>query len=34
MNAVSWILQGLAALPYGSSGVMKVFMFDNVRRMG
>jgi len=33
MNAVLCILQGLAALPYGSSGVMKVLMFDNIRRM-
>lgn len=30
MNTLLWILQILAALLYGSSGVMKVFMFDNV----
>ena len=28
MNILLWILQGLAALLYGASGVMKVFMFD------
>jgi hypothetical protein len=28
MNIVFWVLQGLAALVYGASGVMKVFMFD------
>ena len=30
MNTVLWILQILAALMYGASGVMKVFMFDKV----
>ena len=30
MNIVLWILQVLAALLYGASGVMKVFMFDKV----
>ncbi|HEX5004414.1 MAG TPA: DoxX family protein [Gemmatimonadales bacterium] len=30
MNTVLWVLQGLAALVYGASGVMKVFMFDKV----
>jgi uncharacterized membrane protein len=30
MNIVLWILQVLAALLYGSSGVMKVFLFDKV----
>ncbi len=30
MNILLWILQVLAALMYGSSGVMKVFMFDKV----
>jgi hypothetical protein len=30
MNIVLWVLQGLAALLYGSSGVMKVFLFDKV----
>ena len=30
MNIVLWVLQGLAALVYGASGVMKVFMFDKV----
>jgi len=28
MNILLWILQVLAALMYGASGVMKVFMFD------
>jgi uncharacterized membrane protein YphA (DoxX/SURF4 family) len=28
MNIVLWVLQVLAALMYGASGVMKVFMFD------
>ena len=32
MNIFLWILQVLAALLYGSSGVMKVFMFDKVSR--
>ena len=30
MNTLLWILQVLAALVYGASGVMKVFMFDKV----
>ena len=30
MNALLWVLQVLGALLYGSSGVMKVFMFDKV----
>jgi uncharacterized membrane protein YphA (DoxX/SURF4 family) len=30
MNVVLWILQVLAALVYGASGIMKVFMFDEV----
>ena len=30
MNIVLWVLQVLAALLYGASGVMKVFMFDKV----
>lgn len=30
MNTLLWVLQALAALLYGSSGVMKVFMFDKV----
>jgi len=28
MNILFWVLQVLAALLYGASGVMKVFMFD------
>lgn len=28
MNTLLWVLQVLAALLYGSSGVMKVFMFE------
>ena len=32
MNISLWILQALAALVYGASGVMKVFMFDKVSR--
>jgi DoxX-like family len=31
MNTVMWALQALAALIYGASGVMKVFMFDKIR---
>ena len=31
MNILLWVLQVLAALIYGSSGVMKVFMFDKIR---
>ena len=30
MNILLWVLQGLAALVYGASGIMKVFMFDKV----
>jgi hypothetical protein len=30
LDAVLWALQALAALVYGSSGVMKVFLFDKV----
>jgi hypothetical protein len=30
MNVLLWVLQGLAALLYAASGVMKVFMFDRV----
>lgn len=30
MNVLLWVLQLLAALLYGSSGVMKVFMFDEI----
>jgi hypothetical protein len=30
MNIVLWVLQFLAALLYGASSVMKVFMFDKV----
>ena len=30
MNILLWILQVVAALMYGASGVMKVFMFDQI----
>lgn len=30
MNILLWILQVVAALLYGSSGVMKVFLFDQI----
>jgi hypothetical protein len=30
MNILLWVLQVLAALLYGASGVMKVFLFDQV----
>ena len=30
MNILLWVLQGLAALMYGASGVMKIFMFDKI----
>ena len=30
MNILLWVLQGLGALLYGASGVMKVFMFDKI----
>ena len=30
MNILLWVLQALAAILYGASGVMKVFMFDKI----
>ena len=30
MNILLWVLQALGAFLYGSSGVMKVFMFDKI----
>jgi hypothetical protein len=30
MNILLWVLQVLAAILYGSSGVMKVFMFEKI----
>jgi hypothetical protein len=30
MNTFLWVLQVLAALLYGASGVMKVFLFDKI----
>ncbi|HVF72808.1 MAG TPA: DoxX family protein [Chthoniobacterales bacterium] len=30
MNVLLWTLQVLAALLYGASGVMKIFMFDQI----
>ena len=30
MNTLLWVLQILAALLYGASGVMKAFMFDKI----
>jgi uncharacterized membrane protein YphA (DoxX/SURF4 family) len=30
MNILLWVLQVVAALLYGSSGVMKVFMFEKI----
>ena len=30
MNILLWVLQVLAALVYGSSGVMKAFMFEKI----
>jgi uncharacterized membrane protein YphA (DoxX/SURF4 family) len=30
MNILLWVLQVLAALLYGASGVMKVFLFDRI----
>jgi hypothetical protein len=30
MNILLWVLQALAALLYGASGIMKTFMFDKV----
>ena len=32
MNVLLWVLQVLAALVFGSSGVMKVFMFESVSK--
>jgi hypothetical protein len=32
MNVFLWVLQVLAALLFGASGVMKVFMFDKVSK--
>jgi uncharacterized membrane protein YphA (DoxX/SURF4 family) len=32
MNVLLWVLQLLAALLYGASGVMKVFLFDKVSK--
>jgi hypothetical protein len=32
VNILLWILQALAAILYGSSGVMKVFLFDKVSK--
>jgi hypothetical protein len=32
MNILLWVLQVLAALLYGASGVMKVFLFDTISR--
>ena len=30
MNILLWVLQALAALLYGASGVMKIYMFDKI----
>lgn len=32
MNTLLWVLQIMAAFLYGASGVMKVFMFENVSK--
>lgn len=32
MNILLWALQGLAAVIYAASGVMKVFMFDTISK--
>ena len=32
MSILLWVLQVLAALVYGASGVMKVFMFDKISK--
>jgi hypothetical protein len=32
MNLLLWVLQVLAALLYGASGIMKVFLFDKVSK--
>lgn len=29
-----WVLQGAAALLYGSSGVMKIFLFEKISAIG
>ena len=31
MHILLWVLQAIAALLYGASGVMKVFMFDKIK---
>ena len=31
MNILLWVLQVLAAIIYGASGVMKVFLFDKIK---
>ena len=30
MNILLWVLQGLTALLYGASGIMKVFLFEKI----
>lgn len=32
MNILLWVLQGVAALLFGASGTMKVFLFDSVSK--
>lgn len=32
MNILLWVVQGLAVLLFGASGVMKVFLFDKVSK--
>jgi hypothetical protein len=32
MNILLWVLQVLAALLYGASGIMKVFLFDKISK--
>ncbi len=32
MNILLWVLQALAALLFGASGAMKVFMFDKISK--
>jgi uncharacterized membrane protein YphA (DoxX/SURF4 family) len=32
MNILLWILQVLAALLYGASGIMKIFMFEKISK--
>ena len=32
MNILLWVLQIFGAIVYGASGVMKVFMFDQIGR--